>query len=150
MILRTIQSVSWSQDAIHLIALNQLGNAIKHHQVSERLLKQVNLTPIGFIHYDDFPIFYNGAEVSPTAATQNHLNDLHDYSESLLNLSKVYESKIEYLEKTLQETQNLMKLYKEQKEYYEAQMVEKEALEKELEAYHTRPIREMIRKMWEK
>ncbi|MDN5414241.1 MAG: hypothetical protein L0F84_06740, partial [Lactococcus raffinolactis] len=78
------------------------------------------------------------------------LNDLHDYSESLLNLSKVYESKIEYLEKTLQETQNLMKLYKEQKEYYEAQMVEKEALEKELEAYHTRPIREMIRKMWEK
>ena len=67
-----------------------------------------------------------------------------------MNLSKVYESKIDYLEKTLQETQDLMKLFKEQKEYYEVQMVEKEALEKELEAYHARPIREMIRKIREK
>lgn len=85
MILRTIQSVSWSQDAIHLIALKQLGNAIKHHQVSQSL-KQMDLTPIGFIRYDDFPIFYNGSDVSPTTSTQNHLDDLHDYSESLLNL----------------------------------------------------------------
>ena len=150
LILRTIQSVSWSQDAIHLIALKQLGNAIKHHQVSERLLKQMDLTPIGFIRYDDFPIFYNGSDVSPTTSTQNHLDDLHDYSESLLNLSKVYESKIEYLEKTLKETQDLMKLYKEQKEYYEVQQIEKEALQAELEAYHTMPIRQMIKKMREK
>ena len=67
-----------------------------------------------------------------------------------MNLSKVYESKIEYLEKTLKETQDLMKLYKEQKEYYEVQQIEKEALQAELEAYHTMPIRQMIKKMREK
>ena len=36
------------------------------------------------------------------------------------------------------------------KEYYEVQQIEKEALQAELEAYHTMPIRQMIKKMREK
>lgn len=147
-ILSSIKSVSWSQDAIHLLALKKLSEAIKNKKVSARLAKKIHLTPIGLIQYNNIPIFYNSSDITPTNSFQKKLDDSHDYIDSLIKLKELYELEIEDLEKTLHETQSMMKIFKHQKEHYEIQLIKHDAILEELSAYHTRPIRQILKRIF--